>query len=323
MASASACCLTWLFSIGKGFCRSTFPGSGAYVAHWTGDNAATWNDLRWSIAMILNSGLNGIPFVGVLTTALALDLYCRHSSESISPPENYFWSDKIAAAVWWSVLLSKAVQGIATSHRGRLQELTFVGFSSIPRRSFAIAGYLLEHSIPLPGTTLIWEQLIRWGEVQDCGQSTVVTSEAPQHEAALQTRLSWEALLILRSKESQVASLSLALQELYLWKSVAAAGRTALGLRYALLSYISTAFRQSSKTGAPVAQPLWFAFPEDNVTHAIDQQWLLGSDILISPVLCEVKWKSQNNKILLSLAMRLSKGLTAFLVYKNSIHYRR
>lgn len=43
---------------------STFLGSGAHAAHWTGDNAATWDDLRWSISGMLSSGLAGSPFVG-------------------------------------------------------------------------------------------------------------------------------------------------------------------------------------------------------------------------------------------------------------------
>ena len=45
-------------------CRSSFIGTGAFAAHWTGDTASTWWDLRWQVTAVIAPGLVGISFTG-------------------------------------------------------------------------------------------------------------------------------------------------------------------------------------------------------------------------------------------------------------------
>ena len=44
--------------------RGSFPGSGHFSSHWLGDNYATWNSLKASVAGMLNFNLFGITHVG-------------------------------------------------------------------------------------------------------------------------------------------------------------------------------------------------------------------------------------------------------------------
>ena len=80
------------------------------------------------------------------------------------------------------------------------------------------------------------------------------------------------------------------LQEPYEWPSVAAISRKVLSLRYELLPYYYTLFYKASRPvtstpSATVTRPLFFEFPNDTKTYSIDRQFMVGSGLLISPVL--------------------------------------
>ncbi|KAF5391185.1 hypothetical protein D9757_003120 [Collybiopsis confluens] len=74
-------------------------------------------------------------------------------------------------------------------------------------------------------------------------------------------------------------------QEPYRWDSVANASRTAISIRYSLLPYWVTLFANASMRGTPPIRALWYEFPTEPELFAIDQQFLVGADILVTPVL--------------------------------------
>ncbi|MGH2515403.1 MAG: TIM-barrel domain-containing protein, partial [Ktedonobacterales bacterium] len=63
--------------------------------------------------------------------------------------------------------------------------------------------------------------------------------------------------------------------------------RDAIELRYRLLPYLYTAFAEAARTGAPIARPLVFAYPDAETLAAVEDEHLLGPDLLCAPVLTE------------------------------------
>ena len=76
-------------------------------------------------------------------------------------------------------------------------------------------------------------------------------------------------------------------QEFYLWNSVMEAASHVFYWRYRLLPFFYTLTYEAHTTGAPLARPLFFEYPEDKETWSIGSQFLLGHSLLVSPVLKE------------------------------------
>lgn len=60
--------------------------------------------------------------------------------------------------------------------------------------------------------------------------------------------------------------------------------RASVELRYQFLPYLYTLFREHERSGEPVMRPLWYEFPNDKLTYLINDQYMVGSDILVAPV---------------------------------------
>ncbi|THV77101.1 putative alpha-glucosidase AgdA [Aureobasidium pullulans] len=74
-------------------------------------------------------------------------------------------------------------------------------------------------------------------------------------------------------------------QEAYRWSTTAESTRRIMNIRYSLLPYTYTLFHKANKAGETVLRALAWEFPEDASLRAIDNQFMSGPALLVTPVL--------------------------------------
>ncbi|CAN6459215.1 unnamed protein product [Victoria cruziana] len=63
--------------------------------------------------------------------------------------------------------------------------------------------------------------------------------------------------------------------------------REAIHVRYGLLPYYYTLFREANLSGIPVMRPLWMEFPSDDKTFSNDEAFMIGSGLLVQGIYTE------------------------------------
>lgn len=58
-----------------------------------------------------------------------------------------------------------------------------------------------------------------------------------------------------------------------------------ISLRYRLMPYLYSAFHEASATGLPVMRPLVMEYPDDPATYNLYDEFLVGRDLLVAPVI--------------------------------------
>eukprot|EP00052_Salpingoeca_macrocollata_P028710 m.281612 g.281612 ORF g.281612 m.281612 type:complete len:898 (+) comp22892_c0_seq3:862-3555(+) len=148
--------------------RSTFANSGKYAGHWLGDNNSNWNDLKLSIAGILNFNMFAIPLVGAdicgfggSTTAElcarwmqlgAFYPFSRNHNTIGAPPQDPTAFGPQVAAISRDVLLT----------RYSLLPFLYTLFSNAWRQGAPVARALF-YDFPTDKTTLSIDTQFMWG----------------------------------------------------------------------------------------------------------------------------------------------------------------
>lgn len=60
--------------------------------------------------------------------------------------------------------------------------------------------------------------------------------------------------------------------------------RDAIRIRYTLLPYFYTLFREANVSGVPVVRPLWMEFPFDDAAFSNDEAFMVGNSLLVQGI---------------------------------------
>ncbi|KAK3012708.1 hypothetical protein RJ639_008983 [Escallonia herrerae] len=71
------------------------------------------------------------------------------------------------------------------------------------------------------------------------------------------------------------------------WEKNTELMREAIHVRYMLLPYFYTLFREANTSGIPVIRPLWMEFPADEVTFNNDEAFMVGNSLLVQGIYTE------------------------------------
>lgn len=71
----------------------------------------------------------------------------------------------------------------------------------------------------------------------------------------------------------------------FTWSATIEATKNAINVRYALIAYMYTLFWKANQYGATVLTALQWEFPNDASLAAVDNQFMVGPSILVTPVL--------------------------------------
>lgn len=74
-------------------------------------------------------------------------------------------------------------------------------------------------------------------------------------------------------------------QEAYVWPMVAEASRRAITIRYSLLPYMYTLLHDAHMSGNTMMRALAWEFPHEKFLREVNNQFLLGPSLLVTPVL--------------------------------------